>query len=36
MFMRCYPDRITTRRIHEEDRLTILSRRRDETTAALS
>jgi len=25
MFMRCYPDRVTTRRIIEEDRLTVLS-----------
>jgi isopenicillin N synthase-like dioxygenase len=25
MFMRCYPDRITTQRIHAEDRLTVLA-----------
>jgi 2-oxoglutarate dioxygenase / 2-oxoglutarate/L-arginine monooxygenase/decarboxylase len=28
MFMRCYPDRITTRRIHAEDRLAVLDRLR--------
>jgi len=26
MFMRCYPDRVTTKRIHAEDRLAVLSR----------
>jgi len=26
MFMRCYPDRVTTRRIIEEDRLSVLER----------
>jgi len=29
MFMRCYPDRLTTRRIHAEDRLAILTRMRE-------
>jgi 2-oxoglutarate dioxygenase / 2-oxoglutarate/L-arginine monooxygenase/decarboxylase len=29
MFMRCYPDRVTTRRIIAEDRLSILDRLRD-------
>lgn len=29
MFMRCYPDRITTRRIHREDRLAVLTRLRE-------
>jgi isopenicillin N synthase-like dioxygenase len=31
MFMRCYPERITTRRIHAENRLTVLRRLRDES-----
>ena len=30
MFMRCYPERITTARIEEEDRLTVLERLRQE------
>jgi isopenicillin N synthase-like dioxygenase len=30
MFMRCYPDRVTTRRILAEDRLSILAELRDE------
>jgi 2-oxoglutarate dioxygenase / 2-oxoglutarate/L-arginine monooxygenase/decarboxylase len=30
MFMRCYPDRITTRRIHDEDRLSTLAVLREE------
>ncbi|WP_046472421.1 hypothetical protein, partial [Allosalinactinospora lopnorensis] len=30
MFMRCYPDRITTGRILAEDRLAVLSRMRSE------
>ncbi|MEC4819660.1 MAG: 2OG-Fe(II) oxygenase family protein [Scytonema sp. PMC 1069.18] len=30
MFMRCYPDRITTRRILDEDRLSILARLKNE------
>jgi isopenicillin N synthase-like dioxygenase len=31
MFMRCYPERVTTRRIIEEDRLTVLSELRSGT-----
>jgi isopenicillin N synthase-like dioxygenase len=34
MFMRCYPDRITTARIHAEDRLAILDRLREEAARA--
>jgi len=30
MFMRCYPDRVTTRRIHAEDRLSVLQKLRDD------
>jgi isopenicillin N synthase-like dioxygenase len=30
MFMRCYPDRTTTRRIHTEDRLSVLASLRDD------
>jgi 2-oxoglutarate dioxygenase / 2-oxoglutarate/L-arginine monooxygenase/decarboxylase len=33
MFMRCYPERITTRRILAEDRLSVLARLRREATA---
>jgi 2-oxoglutarate dioxygenase / 2-oxoglutarate/L-arginine monooxygenase/decarboxylase len=29
MFMRCYPDRVTTGRIHAEDRLTVLGKLRE-------
>jgi isopenicillin N synthase-like dioxygenase len=32
MFVRCYPDRITTRRILAESRLSVLARLRDEAT----
>jgi isopenicillin N synthase-like dioxygenase len=35
MFMRCYPDRVTTRRIIAEDRLSLLARLRDEATQAV-
>lgn len=31
MFMRCYPDRLTTHRIHDENRLAVLERLRHET-----
>ncbi|NMO14212.1 isopenicillin N synthase family oxygenase [Pyxidicoccus fallax] len=34
MFMRCYPDRVTTRRILDEDRLATLARLRDAAMAA--
>jgi isopenicillin N synthase-like dioxygenase len=34
MFMRCYPDRITTARIHAEDRLAVLGRLRAEAANA--
>src|SRR5579859_3625775 len=34
MFLRCYPDRITTARIHAENRLAILNRLRDEAVRA--
>lgn len=30
MFTRCYPERITTRRIHAEDRLTVLAKLRED------
>jgi len=30
MFMRCYPDRVTTRRIHQDDRLSVLERLHDD------
>ncbi|MEU1180192.1 2-oxoglutarate and iron-dependent oxygenase domain-containing protein [Streptomyces sp. NPDC005820] len=30
MFLRCYPDRVTTRRIHAEDRLSVLEKLREE------
>jgi isopenicillin N synthase-like dioxygenase len=33
MFLRCYPDRITTRRIEAEDRLSVLQDLRDNTLA---
>jgi isopenicillin N synthase-like dioxygenase len=33
MFTRCYPDRITTRRIYDEDRLSLLARLREEANA---
>ena len=33
MFLRCYPDRITTRRIEAEDRLSILRDLRDKALA---
>jgi 2-oxoglutarate dioxygenase / 2-oxoglutarate/L-arginine monooxygenase/decarboxylase len=33
MFMRCYPDRITTRRIEAEDRLSVLRALRDKDLA---
>jgi 2-oxoglutarate dioxygenase / 2-oxoglutarate/L-arginine monooxygenase/decarboxylase len=33
MFLRCYPDRITTRRIEAEDRLSILAALRDKALA---
>jgi isopenicillin N synthase-like dioxygenase len=33
MFMRCYPDRITTRRIHAEDRLSVLRDLQDKALA---
>lgn len=36
MFMRCYPDRITTRRIIDEDRLSVLALLRDEALHCLS
>jgi isopenicillin N synthase-like dioxygenase len=29
MFMRCYPERVTTRRIHDENRLTVLEQLRE-------
>ena len=31
MFMRCYPERITTRRIYSEDRLSVLEKLREDT-----
>jgi isopenicillin N synthase-like dioxygenase len=34
MFMRCYPDRVTTRRILAEDRLAVLDRMREWTLTA--
>ncbi|MCP3144471.1 isopenicillin N synthase family dioxygenase [Pyxidicoccus xibeiensis] len=34
MFMRCYPDRVTTRRILDENRLSTLARLRDEAVEA--
>jgi hypothetical protein len=34
MFMRCYPDRVTTRRIIAEDRLAVLAGLRDEAVWA--
>ena len=34
MFLRCYPDRITTRRIEAEDRLAVLTDLRDKALAA--
>jgi len=30
MFMRCYPERVTTQRIHDEDRLAVLERLREQ------
>ncbi len=33
MFMRCYPDRITTRRIQDEDRLSVLALLRNQALA---
>ncbi|MDX3243623.1 2-oxoglutarate and iron-dependent oxygenase domain-containing protein [Streptomyces sp. ME18-1-4] len=33
MFLRCYPDRVTTRRIHAEDRLSVLAKLREKATA---
>jgi isopenicillin N synthase-like dioxygenase len=33
MFLRCYPDRITTRRIEAEDRMSVLQDLRDKTLA---
>ena len=33
MFMRCYPERFTTQRIHAEDRLVVLERLRKEALA---
>jgi len=35
MFMRCYPDRITTRRILDEDRLTVLDHQRGQALDGL-
>ena len=35
MFTRCYPQRITTRRIVEEDRWSVLARLRDEALGGL-
>ncbi|GAA3431245.1 hypothetical protein [Kutzneria kofuensis] len=34
MFMRCYPERVTTRRILAEDRLEILARMRESVPAS--
>ncbi|MET8981919.1 2-oxoglutarate and iron-dependent oxygenase domain-containing protein [Streptomyces sp. NPDC004539] len=34
MFTRCYPDRITTRRIHAEDRLSVLDKLREQAISA--
>jgi len=34
MFLRCYPDRITTQRIYAEDRLAVLDRLREEAVQA--
>lgn len=36
MFMRCYPNRITTRRIHKEDRLSVLELLRNEALNRLT
>jgi isopenicillin N synthase-like dioxygenase len=33
MFTRCYPERVTTQRIHAEDRLSILARMREDAVA---
>jgi 2-oxoglutarate dioxygenase / 2-oxoglutarate/L-arginine monooxygenase/decarboxylase len=35
MFMRCYPDRITTTRIMEENRLAVLAKLRDDATSTI-
>ncbi|WP_405775289.1 2-oxoglutarate and iron-dependent oxygenase domain-containing protein [Streptomyces sp. NBC_01538] len=34
MFTRCYPDRITTQRIHAEDRLSVLDKLREQAVSA--
>jgi isopenicillin N synthase-like dioxygenase len=33
MFLRCYPDRVTTKRIHAENRLAVLDDLRDKALA---